>query len=180
MATDTTTTIARPYAKAVFEIALAEQALDNWSDVLFILASISLDADVQTLIQKPGFPADELASIFIEVAGAKLSEGGKQFVKVLTDNKRLMVLPEIHATYEALKAEQEKSLEVSVISFASMSDKQKQALSESLKSRLQREITINETVDPSILGGAIIRAGDLVIDGSVKGKLEKLKTEIAA
>ena len=91
-----------------------------------------------------------------------------------------MVLPEIHATYEALKAEQEKSLEVSVISFASMSDKQKQALSESLKSRLQREITINETVDPSILGGAIIRAGDLVIDGSVKGKLEKLKTEIAA
>lgn len=180
MATDTTSTIARPYAKAAFEIALAQDALEQWSDLLFTLASISLDDQVQTLIQHPDVSAERLADLFIDVAAKSIDEAGKNFIRVLAENKRLMVLPEIKATFELLKAEQEKSLNVSVISFSAMSDAQKNALVASLKERFSRDITISETIDESILGGAIIRAGDLVIDGSVKGKLDKLKTEIAA
>ncbi len=180
MATDTTTTIARPYAKAVFELALEKQHLQQWSDLLFILATVSLDESVQKLIHEPSFPDAELAQLFIDVAGQYADENGKTFFQLLAQNKRLSVLADIKANYEHLKSEQEKSLEVSVVSFIEMSDAQKQALAQSLKERLKRDISINEKIDKSILGGAIIRAGDMVIDGSVKGKLDKLKTEVAA
>ncbi len=180
MAMDTITTVARPYAKAAFEYALEHNELQSWSDLLFILASISLDEDVQHLIAQPGIPAHELAALYIDVAGSKVNDAGKNFVHLLADNKRLMALSEIKATFEIFKAEQEKSLEVSVISFSDMAESQKKSLASSLKARLKREITIDETIDKSILGGAIIRAGDLVIDGSVRGQLEKLRHEIVA
>jgi len=180
MATDTITTVARPYAKAAFEIALQQDRLVQWSDMLMILAQVSLNKDIQTIVNQPGSTEEQLADMFIQIAGEQADSSGQNFIKILASNKRLMVLPEIKATYELFKAEQEKSLNVCVISFAAMTDKQKQDLSLSLKQRLKREISISETIDPSILGGVIIRAGDLVIDGSVKGKLEKLKTEIAA
>lgn len=180
MAMDTITTVARPYAKAAFEYALEHDSLKAWSDLLFILASISLDLDVQHLIQQPGIPPQDLAQLYIDVAGNEIDVQGKNFVHLLAENKRLMALSEIKATFEIFKAEQEKSLEVSVISFSDMAESQKKSLAASLKARLKREITLNETIDKSILGGAIIRAGDLVIDGSVKGQLDKLKNEIVA
>jgi F-type H+-transporting ATPase subunit delta len=180
MATDTTTTIARPYAKAIFEIALENNELQKWSDLLYIFASISLDKDVVALIEKPGFPIESQITIFEEVAGSLMLKEAKNFLKLLAENKRLLVLADIKANFEMLKAEQEKSLDVTVISFDAMSNEQKEALAQSLKKRMNRDISINETIDKSILGGAIVRAGDLVIDGSVRGKLNKLKAELAA
>lgn len=180
MATDTTTTIARPYAKAIFEIALENNELQKWSDLLYIFASISLDKDVVALIEKPGFPIESQITIFEEVAGSLMLKEAKKFLKLLAENKRLLVLADIKANFEMLKAEQEKSLDVTVISFDAMSNEQKEALAQSLKKRMNRDISINETIDKSILGGAIVRAGDLVIDGSVRGKLNKLKAELAA
>jgi len=180
MAMDTITTVARPYAKAAFEYALEHGSLKDWSDLLFILAGISLDEDVQHLISQPGIPAAELAQLYIDVAGNKIDAHGENFVNLLAENKRLMALVEIKATFEILKAEHEKTLEVSVISFSDMAESQKQSLAESLKARLKREITLNEIIDKSILGGVIIRAGDLVIDGSVRGQLDKLRHEIVA
>tara|TARA_B110000908_G_C10098849_1_gene377579 strand:- start:275 stop:817 length:543 start_codon:yes stop_codon:yes gene_type:complete len=180
MAMDTSTTIARPYAKAAFEYALEKSQLQKWSDLLCILASVSLDLNVQELIQRPGVPAQKLALLFIEIAVSRIDEAGKNFVRLLADNKRLLTLADIKTTFDAFKAEQEKSLEVSVVSFIAMTDKQKTSLAASLKKRLNRDITIDETIDETILGGAIIRAGDMVMDGSVKGKLEKLRNEIAA
>lgn len=180
MATDTSTTIARPYAKAAFEFALEKGQLQQWSDLLSILSDISSDLDVQDLVQKPGVSREKLASLFINIAGDRIDQNGKNFVDMLANNKRLLALTEIKQTFDEFKAEQEKSLDVSVISFSAMTDSQKELLAQSLKKRLNRDITIDETIDESILGGAIIRAGDLVLDGSVKGKLDKLKNEIAA
>jgi len=180
MATDTNTTIARPYAKAAFEFALEKGQLQQWSDLLSILSSVSLDLTIQELAQQPGISREKLASLFINIAGDKIDQNGKNFVEMLATNKRLLALSEIKQTFDELKAEQEKSLDVSVISFSAMTEKQKELLAESLKKRLKRDITIDETIDESILGGAIIRAGDLVMDGSVKGQLDKLRNEIAA
>lgn len=180
MAMDTSTTIARPYAKAAFEFALEKSQLQQWSELLGILAYVSLEPTVRYIIQRPGVCSEKLANLFIDIAAKNIDDAGKNFVRLLAENKRLLVLSDIKNTFDEFKAEQEKSLEVSVVSFASMTDKQKASLAASLKQRLKREISIDETVDKSILGGAIIRAGDLVLDGSVKGKLEKLKNEIAA
>lgn len=180
MAMDTSTTIARPYAKAAFEFALDKSQLQQWADLLDVLSLVSLDPAVQEIIQRPAVCPEKLAALFINISQKKIDEAGKNFVRLLAKNKRLLILPDIKLTFDALKAEQEKSLEVSVISFSSMSDEQKKALADSLKRRLKRDIHINESIDKSILGGAIIRAGDLVLDGSVRGKLEKLKHEIAA
>jgi len=180
MAMDTSTTIARPYAKAAFEFALDKSQLQQWADLLGVLSLVSLNPAVQEIIQRPGVCPEKLAALFINISQKKIDEAGKNFVRLLAKNKRLLILPDIKLIFDALKAEQEKSLEVSVISFSSMTDEQKKALADSLKKRLKRDININESIDKSILGGAIIRAGDLVLDGSVRGKLEKLKQEIAA
>ncbi|PYD07325.1 F0F1 ATP synthase subunit delta, partial [Pseudomonas syringae pv. syringae] len=98
----------------------------------------------------------------------------------LTTNKRLMLLPEIEALYEVYRAEQEKILEVDVVSYSELTPAQQQRLSESLSQRLSRKVSLKISIDPSLLGGALIRAGDLVIDGSVRGKLNMLGTSLAA
>lgn len=180
MATDTSTTIARPYAKAAFEFALEKGSLQAWSDLLFILSNVASDLTVQELVQQPGVSIEKLSALFINVAGSKIDPNGNNFVTLLAKNKRLPALVEIKQIFDELKAEQEKSLDVSVVSFSPMSEQQKALLAESLKKRLNRDITLDETIDKSILGGAIILAGDLVLDGSVKGKLDKLRNEIAA
>lgn len=180
MATETITTIARPYAKAAFEFALANNALQKWSDLLLILATACLNHQVKERVQTPGIAAEELVTFLIDVCGDYADEHGKNFIKLLAANKRLLALPEIKAIFEYMKSEHEKTVEVTVSSFEPMSDSQREALSVALKRRLGRDVTISETVDKSILGGAIIRAGDLVIDGSVRGKLKKLEAEIAA
>jgi F-type H+-transporting ATPase subunit delta len=180
MATDTNTTIARPYAKAAFEFALEKGSLQAWSDLLFILSNVASDPAVQVLVQKPGVSIEKLTALFVNVAGDKIDQNGKNFVTMLANNRRLLALIEIKQTFDDFKAEQEKYLDVSVVSFSPMTDAQKMLLAQSLKKRLNRDITLDETLDESILGGAIIRAGDLVLDGSVKGKLDKLRNEIVA
>ena len=180
MATDTTITVARPYAKAAFEIALEREKLASWSQLLKILAQVSLDTEVQSVIQRPGTKPEDIASFFIDIAGSYADQEGQNFIKILAENNRLLALPDILAAYEHLRAEQEKSLTVSVVTFSELSESQKKSIAESLKKRLKREIELQESVDESLLGGAIIRAGDMVIDGSVRGKLEKLKNEITA
>ena len=107
-------------------------------------------------------------------------ESLNNLIALLATNKRLMLLPEINALYEVHRAEQEKTLAVDVISFSEVSPAQQKQLIESLSQRLQRKVSLKISIDPSLLGGAVIRAGDLVIDGSVRGKLNKLSTDLAA
>ncbi len=178
------TTIARPYAKAIFNHALAAKHLAEWSIMLHNLAQAVLHPDVDYFICNPATTAASQVQLLLAVCANVKSADEKKImenlVNVLANNKRLLVLPSIYAQYEALRAEQEKTLTVSVSSFTELTSTEQKNLIESLSQRLQRQVTLEITVDKSLLGGAIIHAGDLVIDGSVRGKLNKLGTSLAA
>ncbi|WP_133128042.1 F0F1 ATP synthase subunit delta [Legionella nagasakiensis] len=179
-----TTTIARPYARAIFEHALASGQLASWSTVLHVLAQAVLDPNAEQFIDNPtstiSLQRELLCSLFLSSSYDNERNAIENLIALLAQNKRLMLLPDISVQYEALRAAQEKTLKVRVRSFSTLSDGQQQHLIESLSRRLQRQITLDVEIDESLLGGAIIQAGDLVIDGSVRGKLNKLGTSLAA
>lgn len=176
------TTIARPYAKAIFEHALAENKLSQWSDYLTILAESVSTPEISQFIANPASTDEQQIELLIAVCGTKLKESDSlnNLIKLLAINKRLMLLPEIKALYEVHRAEQEKILEVDVVSYSELTSAQQKRLSESLSQRLARKVSLKISIDPTLLGGALIRAGDLVIDGSVRGKLNMLSTSLAA
>lgn len=176
------TTIARPYAKAIFEYALAENKLAEWSTHLTMLAQTVLNHDAAQFIENPASTVAQHIDLLQSIINAESTknESINNLIALLATNKRLMLLPEIYAHYEALRAEQEKTLDVEVSSFSALSETQKEQLIESLSRRLQRKVALKINIDPTLLGGAVIRAGDLVIDGSVRGKLNKLATDLAA
>lgn len=177
-------TIARPYAKAVFEEALETNSLADWSTILHTLAGVMSDKKAISFIGNPKSTAEQQASFLKEFLGdsvaKKTHEAAEQLLTLLTHNKRLLVLPAISTLFESLREEQEKTLVVSVKSFAPLSEQQQQDLIKKLKHRLKREITLEIDIDTNILGGAIIRAGDLVIDGSVDRKLKNLRSTLVA
>jgi F-type H+-transporting ATPase subunit delta len=168
------TTLARPYAKAAFEVALADSDLNGWSNMLGIAAAVAGNEDVKSFLSTPSLSAEQVARSFIDLCGEGLSDRGKNLINLLAENKRLILLPEIFALYEMLKANQEKSLDVEITTAFEISSEVSGALAEALKKRLQRDIRLATQVDQSLIGGALIRAGDMVIDSSVRGKLAKL------
>jgi F-type H+-transporting ATPase subunit delta len=175
------TTIARPYAKAIFEHALAVRALSQWSDILRKLVFVVVDEKASQFITNPAMTIEQqIALLLVPFSQIPQKAEVENFVKLLAKNKRFTLLPDIYVLFELLCAEQEKKLLVDVFSFTELSTTQQQQLSASLSQRLQRQVTLKVTVDKSLLGGAIIQAGDIVIDGSVRGKLTKLSTDIAA
>lgn len=168
------TTLARPYAKAAFEVALESKALDNWSKMLTLSSAIAKNAAVASLLKSPALSSEQVADSFLQVCGDELDAKGKNFIRLLAENKRLVLLPQISQLYEALKANQEKSVDVEITTAFEISSEISTKLANALQARLQRDIKLATRVDQSILGGAIIRAGDTVIDSSVRGKLSKL------
>lgn len=178
------TTIARPYAKAIFEIALASKQLAGWSSILTILTqAVSLPETVQFITNPLATGQDHLDLFLSLLKNLKVSVDPKlqqQFITVLVENKRLLLIPGICIQYELLRAEQEKTLTVSVSAYSELSKTQEQRLIETLTQRLQRQVSLEISIDKSLLGGALIKAGDLVIDGSVLGQLLKLASSLAA
>jgi len=168
------TTIARPYAQAAFDLAQGAGDLQGWSAMLQLVAIVTEDATMKSLIGNPGVPRDTLVELIVDVCGDKLNEAGQNFVRVLGENKRLNVTTQIAELYEQQRAEAEKSVDAQVVSAFAMSDAQIAQLSEALKKRLGRDVKLVAKIDESIIGGAIVQAGDLVIDGSVTGQLNKL------
>jgi F-type H+-transporting ATPase subunit delta len=171
-------TIARPYAKAAFAAARETRAFAGWSQGLRTAAEIVLDPRVAELIKNPELPTAAVADFIIDVAGAKLDDKMRNFVRALAANHRLLLLPEIVAHYEALRAQVENTVDVEVVSAVKLDAAEAEKLSAALHSRLKRRVNMRNTVDASILGGAVIHAGDLVIDGSLKGRLDRLRTEL--
>ncbi|UCE90397.1 MAG: F0F1 ATP synthase subunit delta [Pseudomonadota bacterium] len=172
------TTIARPYAQAAFDIAVAGNKLAAWSDMLRLLAMVTSDATIESMMGNASIETGRVVDVILGVCGDQLDDTGKNFVRVLAENHRLNVLPEIAAQYEHYRAEAEKTVEAQVASAFPLSDAQQQHIIEALKIRLGREVTLKATVDESIVGGAVVRAGDLVIDGSVSGQLQKLAANL--
>ena len=167
-------TIARPYAQAAFDLAHEKSDLKNWSDMLQTMAAAAANDDMQALFGNPDVSKQALVDLLIEVSGDKVNDMGKNFIRVLAENKRLNVLPEIAEQYELQRAEAERTVEAEVTTAFPLNDAQQQQLVDALKKRLGRDVTIVTKTDDSILGGAVVRAGDLVIDASVTGQLEKL------
>lgn len=167
-------TIARPYAQAAFNIAKEAGDLKGWSDMLQLLAVVASDALMQDMISNPAIETSKVVDVMTGVAGDKLNDTARNFLNVLAENRRLKVLPEIAELYEHHRAEAEKTVEAEVTSAFPLSDAQKQQLVDALKNRLGRDVSLVAKTDENIIGGAIVRAGDLVIDGSVSSQLEKL------
>jgi F-type H+-transporting ATPase subunit delta len=173
-------TIARPYAKAAFEYARDASAFAAWSQGLKVATEIVADARVAALINNPEIAVADVADFVIGVAGDKLNQAMQNFVRVLAENHRLALLPEIAAHYEVLRAQAENTVDVEVISAVKLDAAQAEKLSAALNARLKRRVNMRNSVDAALLGGAVIRAGDLVIDGSLKGRLERLRTELTS
>ena len=173
-------TIARPYAKAAFQYAQDAKAFADWSQGLRAAAEIVADPRVAALTKSPQTSQDDLVSIISDVAGDKLKPGMQNFVRVLAENRRLLLLPEIAAHYEELRSDVENTIDVEVVSAVALNSAQAEKLSQALSARLKRKIRMQNSVDATLLGGAVVRAGDLVIDGSLKGRLQRLATELGS
>lgn len=173
-------TIARPYAKAAFEYARDAKAFADWSQGLKTAAEIVADPRLAALTKSPQWSQADLVSIIADVAGAKLNPAMLNFVRILAENHRLLLLPEISAHFEDLRSGVENTVDVEVISAIALSDAQAGKLAQALSTRLKRTVRMQNTVDAALLGGAIVRAGDLVIDGSLKGRLQRLATELGS
>jgi len=171
-------TVARPYARAVFEIAREDEALAAWSEFLGRGAIAAADERVQELIGNPAVTRDALAELLIEVCGAGVGEHGASFIRVLAENDRVAWLPEIAAEYEALRAEAENVVDVQVTSAVELNEAERASFAAALTKRLGRDVRLHCDTDTKLLGGAIIRAGDLVIDGSLFGRLQRLAAAV--
>lgn len=167
-------TIARPYAKAAFEFALANGQLSQWSQALATAALVAADQEMKRLLDSPALSDEQKAALLVDVCGDGLTDAAKNFIGVLADNKRLPALPAISRTFEVLKAQQEQALDVDVISAFELTQEQQSKLAQKLKAKWQKEISINTRIDTGLIGGVVIRAGDLVIDDSLRGRLTKI------
>lgn len=174
------TTIARPYAKAAFEFALEHNALTKWSEMLQLSAAVSADPEMQSLLTNPRLTGEQLVELFADIGAAVLDDHGKNFLSLLAKNNRLGALVEIAALFEVQKAEHEKSVDVRVTAASELNADIKAKLAAKLETKLQRKVNLSYDINPELLGGVIIRAGDMVIDGSVRGKLEELSDALRA
>ena len=180
MAQSNTTTVARPYARAAFELAQAHNALPTWSRMLELLAAVVSDERVVELLDDPRIDYAQKAEQIIAICQSELDELGGNFVKVLAEEGRLEALPEIAAQFDAARADHEKRAQVELISAFPLTEAQQNKLAEALAKRLNREISITTSVDQSLIGGVIVHAGDTVIDGSVRGRLAQLRSALTA
>lgn len=173
------TTVARPYAKAAFDFAVEKNAVAQWQEMLFFAAEVTRNETVSSLLNGT-LGAEKLAEVFINICGEQLDEHGQNFVKVLAENKRLPALSDIALLYTELKLDYDKEVDVDVTSASELSDAQQASLAASLEKRLARKVKLNCNVDPALVAGVLIKAGDMVIDGSVKSKLNRLADALQA
>jgi F-type H+-transporting ATPase subunit delta len=173
-----TITIARPYARAAFEQAHATGELNRWSNLLQVAAFIAADPSMRSLLENPKLSAQEKSNLMLDLCGEVLKddipEAGRNFISLLADNRRLTVLPHITAIFETLRTEAEKTIQAQLVTAFTITDTQRKKIAKALKAKLKRNVELECTVDESLIGGAMIRAGDLVIDASVQGQLERL------
>ena len=167
-------TLARPYAKAAFEFAADAGDLQGWSQSLSTAGAIAQQPMVVKLLSSPSLTAQQQAAAVIDICGDALNVTGQNFVAILSENRRLQLLPQISFQFEIMKANREKAVDVEVIAAQELDVQQQQQLSDALGAKLERKINMQVSLDKSLLGGAVIRAGDTVIDGSIRGRLAKL------
>lgn len=172
-------TAARPYARAVYELAQGSSSVDKWSENLAFMTAIVSDADMSVMLDNPKLSKAETGELLIKVCGDNIDNEAGNLIKLLADNDRLTLVSEIAALFEHFKSEGAGLIEAEVVSAAELSDEQIAKIAESLKTRLGCEVNITTRIDESLLSGAVIRAGDLVIDGSLVGRLAKVNSAVS-
>jgi F-type H+-transporting ATPase subunit delta len=173
-------TLARPYARAAFETAYSDGALAHWQSMLTMAGAVISDRKVSSVLASPKLTAEQQVNLLFGLCGDGLDSKGQNFILALSKYKRLSLMPEIARQYVEMKAKQEKFVEVSVLSAFPLSDEVSSQLSLALGRKWNCQVQIKATVDASLLGGAIIKAGDTVIDGSVRGRMQKLADALGA
>ncbi len=173
------TTLARPYAKAAFELAMSDSSLAAWDDLLFTVAGVTADASMAGWLQSPHSTAGKAVEIIVEAIGGEVDARFQGYLGVLADNDRLPLCAEISRMFQQLRQQAEKRLEVRVVSATPLQRSEAERMQAALAKRFACEITLSNDVDPEILGGAIIYAGDQVIDGSIKGRLKRLEVSLS-
>jgi F-type H+-transporting ATPase subunit delta len=168
------TTIARPYARAVFDLAQRQGALLDWFEMLGFGAAVVDYPDVARLVDDPRVGKGRVVDLLLAVGGDRFSPQAQNLIRLLGEKDRLALLPEIRQLYEAFRAEAEGTVEARVISAQPLRPEQERRIADVLRIRLKREVSLQCETDPSLLGGVIIHAGDLVIDGSAQGQLARL------
>lgn len=167
-------TLARPYARAAFEYAREGQQLPVWAEQLAMAAAVAADQRLKVVLSDPALTAEKQAQTLSDVCGDALGPHVRNFIGVLAVNKRLSLLPEIYSLFAQYKANHEKTVDVEVISAFDLADATRDKLAAVLGKKLEREVKVRTSTDRNLLGGVLIRAGDLVIDGSIRGRLNKL------
>ena len=166
--------VARPYAQAVFGLATAEGDYQAWTETLAFTATVSQHQDVRALAQNPRLSKADLAEFMTDLCRGKVADTALNFLKVVIHNGRIAALPAIAAQYEVLRAEAEGTVDAEVISARSIDAEQQSRIAAALEQRLGKKVNLAVRLDESLLGGAVVRAGDLVIDGSARERLDKL------
>ena len=169
-------TLARPYARAAFALARDNGAYAPWSEALAFAARVAADPQVAGLLGSPRLTNADAVSL-LAIDGA--SEAMRNFLALLADNRRLALLPEIAGLFEELRAEAERVVKARITSATALGNGELEGIKAALKKRFGREVEIETAVDASLIGGAVIDAGDVVIDGSLKGKLGRLQAALA-
>jgi F-type H+-transporting ATPase subunit delta len=171
-------TIARPYAKAAFAYATEQGRTAQWSRWLDIAHQVVASEEYARLSQSPDVTTAQLLDLVRSICGAELDEAGRTFLALLAENQRVDYLPEIAQHFAALAADAENVADVEIVSATALDQQQQARLADAMRKRLQRDVRLTCRIDPALIGGAIVRSGDLLIDGSLKGKLERLQTEL--
>lgn len=166
-------TVARPYAKAAFDFAVEHQSIERWQTMLTFVAEVARDKQIADLLSGSLAP-EKLSATFIAICGDQLDEAGQNLIKVMAENGRLTALSAVLDEYLRLRAAYEATADVEVISASALSDEQLVKISAAMEKRLSRKVKLNCKINKSVMAGVIIRSGDLVIDGSVRGRLERL------
>ncbi|AZT85693.1 F0F1 ATP synthase subunit delta [Marinobacter sp. NP-4(2019)] len=167
-------TLARPYAKAAFAAAQEHDQLAEWSQVLTVAGQVTANEDIRQLLANPELEEQKKADLILEVAEDGVTEQVRNFFAVLAENRRLTLLPEIAALFNTYRADLERTVGIEVTAAFELTEEQQQQLAQALSRKLERKVSLAASMDKSLIGGAIIRTGDLVIDASVRGKLTKL------
>ena len=168
------TTLARPYAKAVFDAAQDQNAVDQWDQALAFAAQVAADQEVKNILANPGLSEQRKAELFAECFEEPLPEALRNFLLILAENKRLALLPEVATLFSLYRADLERTVKLAVNTAFELSADEQQKLIKALSEKLERKVELETAVDQSLIGGVVVRTGDLVIDASVRGKLARM------
>ncbi|OQK16661.1 ATP synthase subunit delta [Methyloprofundus sedimenti] len=171
-------TLARPYAEAVFKRAKEVGNSQEWSDTLAFLSAIMQDESLAAIVSNPRVGEDKLTALLLDICQDQIAGEANNFLKLLIENSRLILLPQIAELFENYKAEDEGYVDVDVITAYALTKAEEQSFATSLKKKLNKQVNIHASVDKTLMGGFLVKAGDSVIDGSISGQLQQLAKRI--